>query len=193
MKKIVYMMVAEMLVAGMALAQGDRPRPAFREGEGERAAGGGREVMLERVLQNSQMVKELGVTEDQVKVLQTAMFKAKEKEIKLRAEMELLGLKQARLMMEDDVDEDEVLDTVEQKWEIKAELAKITIRKMLLVKKTLTQEQRARMEEIMRERLRERGRDHRFSREGSSRTEGRFSGRRREGEGGPRPEQRDRE
>lgn len=194
MKGVLSVIVAALLVGGSALAQGDGPRPSRRGGNREREPGGGpRGAMLERVLQNAELIKQVGLSEDQVETLKTAMFKAKEQEIKLRAEVELVGLKQAKLMMQDDVDENAVLVAVEEKWKIKAELAKIPIRQMLLLKKTLTAEQRLKMEAVVRERMRSRMRgrmqqDRNSNREGGPRPEGRFGGRRRDGADEPRPD-----
>jgi len=152
-------------------------RDGARKGEeGDRPHG----ALLERVILNPELAKEVGLTEDQTKTLKAAMFKAREEEIKLRAEMELAGLRQANLMMKDDVDEDEVLKAVDEKWRIKAELAKIPIRQMLLVKKTLSAEQRTEIQKLvrrrMKERMSERQRDGEQDGDRERRPEGRFRG-----------------
>jgi len=176
-----------LLTVGAAVAQEGRPVP---RGRGDREGGAGpREAFLHRIIQNPELAGQVGLTEEQIKTLKATMFKAREREIKLRAKIELLGLEQAKLMMQDDVDEEAVMELVEEKWALKAELAKIPIRQMLTVKKTVTPEQLEKIRAVVRERMRQRMMRQREGDRPDARWKNREGGfRARDREGGPRPE-----
>ncbi len=59
--------------------------------------------------------------------------KSKEKrQVYVKAEMEKLGLEQARAMTSKEIDEDELMDLIEEMGEVRTEIAKIQIKKMMI-------------------------------------------------------------
>lgn len=143
------------LVSAAALAGGTPPA----DGRGERRAAPRRDEMhgalIERMLSTPELYGQIGLREEQARVLREAVYEIQRREIELRAELELAGLEQARLMTREEVDEDAVLQAVETAGGLRTELAKLRARKILLLRKTLDREQMQRVREMVGERLRE--------------------------------------
>ena len=155
-------------ISGLALAQGAAPRDG-RQGHdgsdrmqrgmngGSHGAGAGHmEMLFGRMAENPELREKLGITDEQIQALRNKSFEFRKKQVDLRAELEKAGMDQARLMMEDDPDEDAIMAAVEKAGATKTALAKLQVRQMLLVKKTLTPDQVAAIREIMHERMKKR-------------------------------------
>jgi len=126
--------------------------PGNQEGEGQQDA------MMMRVLSNPKIAGKVGLSQEQVATLKKAFYDQKMKEIDLRASMEKAAMEQARLMMEETVDEDAVMKIVEKTGQIHTEMAKQKVQSMLLLKKTLKPEQVDKLREFMAEHRGEKGR-----------------------------------
>ena len=74
--------------------------------------------------------------------------------IELKAEMEKLALEQARAMTSKDVDEDDLMDLVEEMGELRTEIAKIQIKKMMIFRNNIDPEKMAELRKGMHERMR---------------------------------------
>lgn len=123
-----------------------------------------RESFLMRVLNNPELVGKIGLSEDQVAMLKDAFYDIRKQEIKFRAEQELAGLEQAKLITARKPDEKQIMKAVETAGKIEIEIAKLRIKKVLLVKTSLTPEQMAKVQNLLRDKIRER-RDQSGSRE----------------------------
>lgn len=154
MRKAVKMALATVMIigwTGTAIGQeGPGPRPGPRddmEMQGQ---------MIEQLLTNPKVAEKLGLEQAQIDEIRSKMYDLQVKQIKLEADMKLASLKQARALMAQEIDEKEALDIIEELGELRTDLAKLRMQRLLLVKKTLTPEQ---MEKI--KKLRQRARDNR--------------------------------
>ncbi len=129
-----------------------RPRP-----DGEwRGAGGGfdaGEGMLVRLLENSKLAKEAGVTEEQIAAVKTKLDVLRKEQIDLRAELEKAGMEQARLIADKSVEETALMAAVDKTSEVNAKMARNRMKQLLIVKQTLTPEQTEKIRAVMRERI----------------------------------------
>jgi len=150
--------------------------------------------MLFRMLQDPQVVKEIGLSDDKATALKEGFRKVQERQIDLQAELDKLNLQQtsqiAGLLGNRDSKADEALKTVEEMGRINTELSKLAVERILIVRENLDDAQIRKAREIgeermkrMRENFRNRqGGEGRRPREG--RGEGRGDGKRhREGRG----------
>ncbi len=108
-----------------------------------------------RALNNPEMIEKIGLTAEQVQKLQDALRDMQKQEIKLRSEQELVSLDQAELMTKPEVDEKAVMQTVEQLGKVHTEMAKLQMKRLLLLKKSLTTEQKDKLRALMQERRQE--------------------------------------
>lgn len=184
-----------LFLAVQAFAQAGQPpaEPGGREGghAGMRPPRGGgpeqgmpsdpvmEQGMLGRFLQNPKVAEKLGLTPEQVTTL-------KEQSEPLRAEMESLrkaleqaSMEQAKLLTGDKVSEEALMAAVEKTAAVRLKMAKLAMRQLLLVKKTLTLEQVSKAREMMREH-----RSRRFGEPGPKEGAGPFQRRLQERKGG---------
>ncbi|MDI6774813.1 MAG: periplasmic heavy metal sensor [Verrucomicrobiota bacterium] len=147
--------------------EGERPGEQRREmdrfkegcepdaGAGMKMPAGGMECgIVKRLMEIPGLVREIGLTEDQIAALRKAAGEMEAASRKLRSEMEQSGALQSRLLTAASLDEDALMAAVEKAGAARTEMAKLRLRQLILFKKTLTPEQ---MEKIknLRGRLRE--------------------------------------
>lgn len=125
----------------------------WRGGMVEQNMGGGqrREEMLERMLDNPEMREKLGISEEKAGQIKDQLHEMKTRSIELRAEMEKLGLEQAKAISAKELDRDRVMELVEKLGGVRTEFAKLQVEKMLVIRENMDP---AKMEEI-RGRIRE--------------------------------------
>jgi Spy/CpxP family protein refolding chaperone len=170
-----------------AVAQDDAPRrerreraqggvPGERRGSGMMERGGqaggmqrgmGRETMLANFVSNPRMAEHLGLSSNQVADLRAKMDVIKKDKIQVRAELEIAGMEQAKLLSAEQIDEAALKAAVEKTGGIHTRLAMLEIQPIVELKKILTPAQIAMARDMMRERMRDRarpegaaGRDH---------------------------------
>lgn len=148
-------------VSGSAFGQMREGRQGFerREPGGRQPRKwGGKEqqVMFETILNSPKIAEEIGLTEDQIKILLYERYKLRKLEEKLRSEMKIIEKEQAQLMREDSVDEDVLLAAVEKSGGISTEMKKLEIKKTLLIKRVLTAEQIEKMRDLIQGHVKER-------------------------------------
>lgn len=112
--------------------------------------------MLERIIKNPKLVEELGITEEQIEKIKEEMFSLKEQEIKLRSDMKLLALEQAKLMADENVNEKALMSTVRKIGDVRTEIACLQVKRIILLKQTLTSEQLATIRKLMNKNNRQR-------------------------------------
>ena len=147
------------------------PRPVVQPGAEERTGSRGQQprhagdpvstmrregLALARLATSEQVAKEIGLSDDQIEALKNGSYELQREEIKLRAQQELAAMEQIRLIGAEEVDEEALMKAVEKTAEISTELAKLAVKQILLVKKTLTKPQLTQMRKAMKKRLQER-------------------------------------
>lgn len=157
--------VLALAVAGSTLAQTEKDmaqkRPKGFQKGGERFEKGPagmdrQEALIICIINHPEIAEEIGLTEEQIKTLRDSMYEMKKQEIRLEAEKKLAAMEQARLLTESTIAEEAVMAAVEKTSKIAAELARLKVKQLLLVKKTLTPEDIKKIEKLMREHMRDR-------------------------------------
>ena len=82
-----------------------------------------------------------GITEEQVSRLQEGLSGLHGKVVEMRSQLEQAAMDQARMMTAPDVDERTVLAQVEKTGKIRTEIARLRIKTLLTLKRTLTPQQ----------------------------------------------------
>lgn len=159
MKRLMGFLMALLGVAGLALAQKpaapvNEPRapdaPDTGRGRHRTAAMGfaGSERgtdedigLINRIVSSQETIEKLGLTEPQIKMLKEEGYRLKMQQIDLRAALDKAAVDQARRMTEADVKEDALMEAVEKTGRIRTDLARLNVKELLLLKKTLTPEQ----------------------------------------------------
>lgn len=160
MKKHLTLAVAVMAVAlavsSVALAQG-------MGGKGGQGFGGGMGVGpgagmgIERLLDNPQIIAELGLTDSQVKQLKDIQSKSQRDAIKVKAEVDVLQLDLKDLLDQDNPDMKKVDSLLDQIGAKHTEMQKSMIHSLIDMKGALTDEQKAKVKELIAEKMKERG------------------------------------
>lgn len=183
-----------------------RARPAPERAGFARGGAGRQNEMLFRLLQEPQIVKELGLADEKYATLKEAFRKVQEKQIDLQAELDKLNLQQtgqiAGLLEDRGKRADAALKLVEEMGRVSTELSKLAIERILAVRENLTDDQIKKAREIGEERMQrmrenfrnrpggagDRPREGREGRDGGERRRGGDGEGRREGGGRDRPE-----
>lgn len=122
---------------------------------------GGEGIMQEgvigRIISNPKTVSELGLSDDQVKTLKNAAEDTRKQQDELQKQLKDAGLEQAKLMTGDSVDEKALLNAVDKAGKIKTDMAKLRIKHMLLVKKTLRPDQVGKIRDMIQKRVKQMG------------------------------------
>jgi hypothetical protein len=190
--------------AGDAGRREMRGRLAAERGGINRGGAGMQSEMLFRMLQDPQVVKEIGLSAEKTAALKEAFRKVQEKQIDLQAELDKLNLQQtgqvAELLADRGKKADGAIELVEKMGKINTDLSKLTIERILAIRENLTDDQIKKAREVgeaRMERMREAFRN-RQAGEGGGGREGREGGRGdrerdRPREGRDRPDRPDRE
>jgi len=156
------MLVCTMFIFGTAIAEeknsapdggGERsvrhPRPMQPGGEMMKhrdrvvseERGGGRDCMIERLLENPKLTEEIGISKEKVDEIKAKIAEISKKQVELEAKQKLAAIEQAELMRAEKVDEAAIMTAVDKSGAIHTEIAKSRIAKMILLKKAMTPEQ----------------------------------------------------
>jgi len=148
--------VAVLLVfaAGMCLAQGPHAQPGGpHSGKADARL---RDALLEKMLGNPELVEEIGLSKEQVAGLKEGTFEMRKDEIRLGADLQLAALQQARLVQDPEASEEDIMEAVEETGRIRTEIAKLHMRRLIMVRETLTPEQQEKVHEMVRRHMRKR-------------------------------------
>jgi Spy/CpxP family protein refolding chaperone len=145
-KKITTAILAGLLTASLIPMTANACRRGGGQGQGSGCAmkGGQNGKHFGKVLgvwRNTQAVKDLGLSDDQVKKLKDADFAAREKYQTLRAEMDSLRLKMDQEFSEEKVNDDAVRELSKQVAAVKGKMIEQRTETRLIIRNLLTQEQ----------------------------------------------------
>ncbi len=116
-------------------------------------------VMMGQALRHPKVAEKLGLSEEQREAIDQELKALQKRQIELRAEMEEAALEQARLMSATELDEAALMAAVEETGRIHTKMAKLRIKHLLFMRKTLTPEQIQQARTIIRERMKSRRED----------------------------------
>jgi len=110
--------------------------------------------MMDRILGDEELAKKSGLSDEQITTIKSELNALKERSIELRAQLELAGMEQAEIIASDEVDEAALMAAVEKTGKINTEMAKVRIKRLLVMKKNISPEQLAKIREMVHERMR---------------------------------------
>lgn len=123
--------------------------------EGKRGPGG-RDEWMSRLLSSKDVAEKLGLTEEQTTKIRDKLYKLKQEEVKVNAELDLASMDQAKLMTTDTSTEAAIMAAVEKTGSLRTKLAKLRVQKALVLKQNLTPEQLKKIREWVGARMKER-------------------------------------
>ena len=141
--------------------------------------------LLERILKNPEMAERIGLSEEQEKTLRDGFFDLGKQKIAKTAELKLAAMEQARILTESEINETALIAAVEESGHLRTELAHLQMKKLLLMRRTLDDQQRQGLATLVREERRNRmerrsrgsrhkGEDHKHHRPKHDRDNGRL-------------------
>lgn len=135
-------------------APGGGPEAAMMRERGRRMMGADSEGMMVRMLMSDQrMIKELGLTDEQVKAIKDAMAASEEELKAFNEKIEKSVLQQAELMKADTLDEAALMKAVEATGELRTQIAKLRMKQVLAGYKVLLPAQRTKLSELVKQRI----------------------------------------
>jgi hypothetical protein len=112
--------------------------------------------MLTHVLRNPEVRDEIGVSAEVFKAIQEGTFELRKQQVDLRADLQKAAMEQARLMMAEETERDELMAAVEKTGAIRTKLAKLRMEQLLLVRSKLSSEQLDKLRGLVAQRHRRR-------------------------------------
>lgn len=112
---------------------------------------GGPRGMVDKFITNPRVAEKLGLTEDQIAQLKTTSEQSQARQEELMKAMQEAGKKQAEYMTADSVNEADVMTAIEETGKIRTEMAKLKTMELMNLQKILTQEQREKLREFMKQ------------------------------------------
>ncbi|MBI3987571.1 MAG: Spy/CpxP family protein refolding chaperone [Lentisphaerae bacterium] len=131
-----------LLVLGSALVASGEPTGATGpapQGKGPASHSGGK---------MSRLAQELGLSEEKAAALKALVFENRKKLVQLKADRDLAKMDLEQLLEADIPDEKAVLQAVDKMGQIHMDMARLRVRALLEMAKTLTPEQRAKFKEL---------------------------------------------
>ena len=105
--------------------------------------------MLPKTVTNPKSAGKLSLTKEQTEKLQLELGKIKSEIEKFKVELEKSAVKQAKLITNNPTNEEELMAAVETTGKIRTDIAKLQIKQVLVVLKTLTPEQIEKAKQIV--------------------------------------------
>lgn len=123
----------------------------------------GQHMGLTRLWENPQMVKELELSDDQVKSLKEADFAFREKKLALQADADRLRLKMQKAFSGDSINADTIRSIAKEMSKVKSEMYLQKIEQRLVLNKTLNKGQIEKLKSFKAHHFSERGCKHRHT------------------------------
>ena len=114
------------------------------------------DMAMGHALRHPKIADRLGLSEEQRQAIEKEQVNFQKTHGELRAKMEKAALKQARLMTAEELDESALMAAVEETGRIHTEMAKLRIRHLLFMRKTLTPKQIEQARTAIRSRMKSR-------------------------------------
>ena len=157
---VLTVITGSLALGALALARPGPGGPGGPAGHGR----GGMDHGFGRLLENPEIVGNLGLTSSNVEALKTLRYEAAKKRISLKAEVEEARLELRHLLHSDEPDESAVMKAIEEVGEATVELRKSDVKHMLKARSIVGTDKWKKMSEMgrqMRHRMHERrGRSH---------------------------------
>ena len=164
MSKAVWLTVGILGVAGYALAQAPAPADAGKAPgrgpggqppleRGPRMAVDPEGMFMRWLAQDPKAAQNLGLTPEQIKDIKAALSSSSGDMTELTGKMQKAAEQQIGLMSQDAPDEAAVMKLVDEIGRLRSDIAKLQMKQMLAVLKTLTPEQRAKLREMTKNRI----------------------------------------
>jgi Spy/CpxP family protein refolding chaperone len=157
MKRIGILLTALVLSLGLlqtsALAGGRKGGPGQGRGANAMRKAGRHTGFMDKTQLIYRFKDELGLTEEQVTQIEETRSAFKKEMIKLKAEIDVLTVDIKNALRADDVDVDAVNPLIDQKYDLKKAKAKKTVAVMAELKSVLTEEQKAKFKELIKEKM----------------------------------------
>jgi Spy/CpxP family protein refolding chaperone len=110
------------------------------------------DAIVSRILNSPEVAERLGLTQEQISTIKASLDELSAEQKKLTSELEASGVEQAKLLTADSVDETALMAAVDKSSKIRGDLAKLRIKRLLIVKKALTVEQIQKVKDLVQER-----------------------------------------
>lgn len=110
-----------------------------------------RVMFMERILNKPEMAARLGLTPDQAIELKSAMAKSRKERDELTAAIQKITAEEVELIAVENTDEAKVLTLVEKAGDLNTKRAKLVTSQLLLIKRSLTAEQIAKLRDLAKE------------------------------------------
>lgn len=109
--------------------------------------------LLQWLANDPRAAEDLMLSAEQVQQLKACHLEMRKAIIELKAKMELAAVNQAELLDKEPLDEEAVMKAVEETGRLRTEIAKVSMRALLSVHRTLNADQRAKLKILVRHRL----------------------------------------
>ena len=158
---IICCVAASLALAAVVFAEQDH-RGGGGPGQGGGPGGGpgeGHGGGLSALLDNDEVVKKLGLTEEQVKAVQEAGYEHQKVMVSLRADAELAQLDVKKLMDQDAPNTEAVMKALDTAGRLQTELRKEGVRNQLKIREIIGTDAAKQLKQIMRNRMDRQGGD----------------------------------
>ena len=149
---------ATLLAAGAVWAQAQTNTPPSAPAMvplGMRPEGDLQARLLQNLTQDSAVLKSLGLTDEQVAALHKQTIAMQNQLIDLKERVDSTTVDQAKLFQTNAVDDGAVMKAFQQAGDLRTEMSKIQVQRLLAVRSTLTHEQRMKLLNLLQERMRQ--------------------------------------
>ena len=116
---------------------------------GKRIGGSGNEGRCMQLLNNAELLKEIGVSDDKVTEVKAKLITMTKDQIELDAKLKIAELEKGELMKAEKPDEKAIMTAIEKSGELQVAMAKLQAGRMIAVKNAITPDQMKKAREII--------------------------------------------
>jgi hypothetical protein len=111
------------------------------------------EALIMRALNDTKIAQELGISQEQVKAIKDGLQQFEQGEKDLLAQLQKAATDQAKSLTDRTLDENALISAVENAGKIRTDLAKVWMKKLLVIRNVLTPQQIEKAKGMIRERM----------------------------------------